>query len=87
VFLPLWIILVVVSLSVSLVAFIWGLQAGQFSDQNRARFLPLLDEAASPPEREPSRLTAEVYVLVGITALALVGMFLSIFLSLTLLKG
>lgn len=86
-FFPLWIILVVLSLCVSLIAFIWALQTGQFSDQSRARYLPLLDESAPPPVKDPSKLTVEVYVLVVITVLALAGMFLSIFLSLYLQKG
>lgn len=44
-----WITLVVISLAVSLLAFVWALESGQFSDQERARFLPLVDLA--PVER------------------------------------
>jgi cbb3-type cytochrome oxidase maturation protein len=78
-----WIILVVVSLWVSLIAFLWALRAGQFSDQARARFLPLIDEAAPPPHavKDPSKLTIEAYALMAIAALGVAGMLASIFLS------
>ncbi len=44
-----WLFLVVISLIVSLAAFIWGLRAGQFSDQERARYLPLGKDLLSQP--------------------------------------
>jgi len=50
-----WLILVIVSLAVSLIAFIWALESGQFRDQERLRYLPLADlpeageEAVSAP--------------------------------------
>jgi cbb3-type cytochrome oxidase maturation protein len=44
-----WLFLVVISLSVSLAAFIWALRAGQFSDQERARYLPLGKDLLSEP--------------------------------------
>ena len=44
-----WLFLVGISLSVSLVAFIWALRAGQFSDQERARYLPLGKDLLSEP--------------------------------------
>lgn len=36
-----WIFLVACTVWVCLLAFVWALQDGQFSDQNRARYLPL----------------------------------------------
>ena len=44
-----WLFLVGISLSVSLAAFIWALRAGQFSDQERARYLPLGKDLLSEP--------------------------------------
>jgi cbb3-type cytochrome oxidase maturation protein len=41
---PTWIILVVISLWISLAAFIWGVLSGQFADQDRARYLPFMAE-------------------------------------------
>jgi len=82
-----WITLVVISLWVSLVAFIWALRAGQFSDQARARYLPLRRELSIPPDRNPSRLTAEVYVLLFIGAIGLLAFLAPVLLSLYRLKG
>ncbi len=50
-----WLFLVVISLIVSLAAFIWGLRAGQFSDQERARYLPLGKDLLSQPITAVSR--------------------------------
>ena len=50
-----WLFLVVITLSVSLAAFIWALRAGQFSDQERARYLPLGKELLSEPIARTSR--------------------------------
>jgi cbb3-type cytochrome oxidase maturation protein len=72
---PGWIILVVVSLWVSLAAFLWALQNGQFSDQGRARYLPLQGEAPLAPIANPGKWTKEVYALLGIV-LMVAGAFL-----------
>jgi cbb3-type cytochrome oxidase maturation protein len=75
-----WIILIAVSLWVSLLGFLWALKTGQFSEQGRARYLPLVGESdhlLSLPEN-PSRLGIEVYVLLsifGIGVLALITTF------------
>lgn len=39
---------------ISLITFLWALNAGQFRDQQRARFLPLQGQAEAAPAR-PSR--------------------------------
>jgi cbb3-type cytochrome oxidase maturation protein len=39
-----WIFLVACTIWVCLLAFVWALQDGQFSDQNRARYLPLAED-------------------------------------------
>ncbi len=57
-----WIILVAFSLWFSLMAFFWGLQSGQFSDQERARFLPLRDTCRLGRRQDPAKLPVEVYV-------------------------
>ena len=44
-----WLSLVAISLAVSIVAFLWGLKSGQFSDQDRARYLPLGSDLLSRP--------------------------------------
>ena len=76
-----WIILVSLSFWVSLAAFLWGLQSGQFSDQERARYLPLRDQFPRPAVKDPARWTIEVYVLLSIGVVVLGGMAVSVFLS------
>jgi len=72
-----WLFLVGISLIVSLVAFIWGLRAGQFSDQERARYLPLGKDLLSQPIAAVSRAkrrahTAALFFIaaIGLTAFA-----------------
>ena len=71
-----WIVLVVMSLWVSVVGFIWALKSGQFSDQTRARYLPLRDDFPLPRVKNPARVSFEVYFL-----LAVLGMGCSILLA------
>lgn len=42
------IVLIVISLWIAIVSFIWAVQTGQFSGQNRARYLPLRDDNSVP---------------------------------------
>ncbi len=81
-YLPLWIILVAFSLWFTLMAFVWGLQSGQFSDQERARFLPLRDAGLPPAVKNPAGLPVEVYVLTAMGLMVLLGLAASLFLSL-----
>ena len=76
-----WLTLVFISLAASLVAFIWGLVNGQFTDQARARYLPLCDEL--PPESGISaKASPAIYVLLGIIVICLLVFMLPIFLTL-----
>lgn len=82
-----WIILIAFSLWISLMAFFWGLQSGQFSDQDRARYLPLRDTLPPPLVKDPARRPMEVYVLLFIGMMVLLGLAASIVLSYFRLKG
>lgn len=82
-----WISLVTISLWVSLVAFLWALRNGQFSDQGRARYLPLTDEFPQQPVAQPSKLTVEAYALLFVVLLGALGIIGSLVLSLWRLKG
>jgi len=82
-----WITLVAISLWVSLVAFIWALRSGQFSDQGRARYLPLRNELPLAPVKNPSKFTAVVYALLFIGGVGMLGLLAPILLSLYRLKG
>ena len=58
-----WIMLIAASLLVSLGGFLWALKSGQFSDQERARYLPLRDELEPGGRRLSSRFSREIYAL------------------------
>jgi cbb3-type cytochrome oxidase maturation protein len=82
-----WISLVTISLWISLIAFVWGLRNGQFSDQGRARYLPLGDEFPLPAVKQPSKLTFEVYALLFIAIIGSLGMVGSLVVSLWRFTG
>lgn len=69
-----WLALVMISLWLSLVAFVWALKNGQFTEQARARYFPLRDQTSPVPAGDPAKLTVEVYVLAGIVICALLIM-------------
>jgi cbb3-type cytochrome oxidase maturation protein len=83
---PYWICLVTISLSVSLLAFVWALRNGQFSDQGRARYLPLSEEFPQQPVKHPSKLTLEAYTLLFIGILGSLGIVGSLVFSLWRVK-
>ncbi len=78
-----WLFLVVISVGVSLVAFIWGLRSGQFSDQERARYLPLGNDVLSPAvAAAPARKRRiQTVVLLFLTAVCLSAFIAAIALS------
>lgn len=67
-----WLFLVVISLLVSLTAFIWGLRTGQFSDQERARYLPLGKDLLSQPLPSLSRAKLRAHT-VALFLIAAIG--------------
>lgn len=78
-----WLALVVASLGVSLLAFIWALRSGQFSEQARLRYLPLRDQpVAAAPGANPARPTAGAYALIAIILAGLLIMLAPVLLSL-----
>ena len=77
-----WVLLVLASLWVSLAAFFWGLKSGQFSDQTRARYLPLRDEYLGPGLKSPTKSSPEIYLLFGILALGCLILIFTLFLAL-----
>jgi cbb3-type cytochrome oxidase maturation protein len=82
-----WITLVALSLGLSLLAFLWGLRTGQFSDQVRARYLPLARGDRLSPPGNPGKVTVEVYVLLIIVGIALIGICASMILGILHLRG
>lgn len=77
-----WTILVSISLWVSLLAFVWAVRSGQFSDQGRARFLPLAEGYSAAPSPHGRKHALEGYALLVIAALGTVAFLSAIYLSL-----
>ena len=77
-----WLILIVISVSTALGAFIWALGSGQFSDQERARFLPLRDlgEVQETAPGKPGRLILAFATVFG---LVLIMMAAAVYIALT----
>ncbi len=63
-----WLLLMAASLLASVAVFVWALKGGQFSEQDRARYLPLRHEFSLTKLKDPAMLSLEVYVLLGILA-------------------
>jgi cbb3-type cytochrome oxidase maturation protein len=64
-----WILLLAAGLGASFAGFFWALRNGQFSDQDRARYLPLRGEADRRYEAAPAA-SRGVY---GLLAVFLIG--------------
>ena len=69
-----WIVLTATGILTSLWVFSWALRTGQFSDQGRARYLPLTGETFEDRGVNSSRLPIEVYVLLGVFGIGMVAM-------------
>ncbi len=60
---PYFVTYILAGFSISLVVFLWALKTGQFSDQRRARYLPLAGEPEPPPARPSRFYRLEIYGL------------------------
>ena len=70
---PYFITYIVLGFAITLAVFAWALKNGQFKDQQRARFLPLEDEAGPAPSA--SRVNGfGRYEMVALFALAVAGL-------------
>ena len=56
---------------ISLVVFFWALNCGQFKDQQRARFLPLISDLHTKPVKVPRFARIQTYVLFTLVCLCL----------------
>ena len=86
-FLLSWVLLIAAGLLISLGVFFWALRSGQFSDQERARYLPLGDGFPLPAVENPAKLSREVYALIFAEGLGLLAMIGVIVLTLVKVKG
>lgn len=60
---------------ISLVVFAWAVHAGQFKDQQRARFLPLVNEPPRAPVKASLKSRIEVYALFTLVITVMVTSF------------
>jgi cbb3-type cytochrome oxidase maturation protein len=67
-----WLMLIAVGVGASIGVFVWALKTGQFTDQQRARYLPLQNEQLELPQAQSPRLPAEVYALILIVILGII---------------
>jgi len=84
---PCWMLLVVISLTAGLAAFVWGLRSGQFANQDRARYLPLADGLPPPPAGSSSASGAEGYGLMVVLIIGFLVLMIPIVMILYGLRG
>ena len=82
-----WIVLTLTGISVSVAAFLWAIRTGQFSDQGRARFLPLRDEIPAVEVSHPSKVSIEVYCLIAFAGVGMLSLGVTLLLVFFRLKG
>jgi cbb3-type cytochrome oxidase maturation protein len=69
-----WIMLLVVSLWVSLAAFFWAFRHGQFTDQERARYLPLRGERVMDAPEKGEGSVRQICLVLGILFMGVSGL-------------
>ena len=68
---PYFIAYIGIGVVLSLLVFYWAFRSGQFSDQQRARYLPLRGDADEPPVKATRLYRIEIY---GLFILAVIGL-------------
>ncbi len=63
-----WFLLMTAALIAAVALLVWGYRSGQFAEQERARYLPLLDREETVVNEGSARLAPEIYALVGLMA-------------------
>ncbi len=58
---------------ISLLTLLWALNAGQFKDQQRARFLPLQGEAQTAPAKPSRFCRIKITILIALACSGLVS--------------
>lgn len=70
-FVPLWLIFLGSGLVMAVLTVVWAIRSGQFDDQQRARFLPLMGLTAAEMARRPRR--ARLADRVGMVTIVALG--------------
>lgn len=79
--------LIVATLVASTVVFVWAYRSGQFSDQDRARYLPLRGSDLGRPEESGRRDRKGPYALLALLTSAGVILLFTLVLALMSRKG
>ena len=69
----------------SLITFLWALTAGQFKDQQRARYLPLEGVADATPVKAPRYYRIKIFILFILACSGLVTT--AVVIAYTIIKG
>ena len=70
-FVPFWLIFLGSGLVMAAGTVVWAIRSGQFDDQQRARFIPLMGLSGAELAREPARRRWSDYV--GVWSMLFVG--------------
>jgi cbb3-type cytochrome oxidase maturation protein len=79
-----WVLLMAAGLVASVLLIFWGVRSGQFADQERARFLPLRDDARHVSTEKRSTFLPEAYAILAL--MALTGVVLALTLVLAIVR-
>ena len=82
-----WITLTVIGILASIIVFFWALRTGQFSDQGRARYLPFRGEQTLPVEKNAGSTSIEVYALLAVLGIGLLGLGVTVVMTLFRVRG
>lgn len=82
-----WIILTAIGILASIAVFIWAIKSGQFSEQDRARYLPLADEHFQMMTETPFRRGMEVAALILVVVLVLGAMVTAVVMTVIRVYG
>ena len=77
-YVPYFITYMLAGLVLSVLVFLWALNAGQFRDQKRARFLPLEEGGEVKPAHVSRMNRIEGYVILGLAGVGLLAMALTL---------
>lgn len=81
-YLLLWTFLMVTSVVMSFAAFFWAVRTGQFSDQARARYLPLIDNLSMTTPVKSSKFLLPVFALCIVLVIGMLVILVTVFLVL-----
>ena len=82
-----WIVLTATGILASILVFLWAIKSGQFSDQGRARYLPLRDGQPPMVEQQASGFRMEAVALITVVIVVLSAMVGVVYRTVMLVYG